>query len=124
MVCRHVTPITQATDPDVAPVIRPLGVVQLVRAFGRSPPDSRRSSIDPPLHLCPPIKMGRSDVRLVSSMTDGWGVASEHGWHPARRQRCAKNRGIAASRGVTMSTDEFLVRTTSQGMIYTHEKYA
>jgi len=67
-VCRHMMPLTESADSDLAPVTRLRGAVERVSSFGRSPPYCRSSSIDPPCHLNPPIKMGRADVRLMSSV--------------------------------------------------------
>ncbi len=69
---RQVQLTTQSSNHDMAPVGQPLRGVDLVWAFGRSPPDSLSLSIDPAMPLYPSIVMGRADVRPVSLMRDGW----------------------------------------------------
>jgi hypothetical protein len=71
---RHVQPTTQATAPDMAATARPLREVELVRAFGRSPPADGPSSLGQVALSKPSIEMGRIEVRLVASIRDGWGV--------------------------------------------------
>lgn len=70
MLCHHVVPLTQAADPNFEPVSRSIDAVEMVRAFGRSPPLGW-SSIDPTFPLNPPIKMGKAKVRLDTSRRHG-----------------------------------------------------
>lgn len=73
--CRRVMPLTKSTDSDLAPVTRRRSGVELVRSFEQSPPHSRPSSIDPLCHRYPHIELGRTDVRLMSSVTDNCDIS-------------------------------------------------
>lgn len=57
-------PIIQADNADFKPIVQPLSGVEVVRAFGRSPPDCASSSIDTAYPLNLSIEMGIADVRL------------------------------------------------------------
>ena len=71
---RHVKPVPPSAALESEPAAEALKVIELVRAFGRSPPGCQPSSIDSPAHPGSPIEVGRVEVRLVAPVRDGEGA--------------------------------------------------